>query len=86
MGKAQEQQGHTSIFKRLRRPQHASTSISSSLSAIDQQQKDCDFLMNQLTSNEKQSKYIEDHFSLSHFPLRNARQLAILDILFDFLY
>lgn len=57
-GKDQEQQGHTSIFKRLRRPQHVSTSISSSsLSAIDQQMKDCDFLMNPLTSNDKQSKF-----------------------------
>lgn len=67
MGKAQEQQGHTSIFKRLRRPQHASTSISSSLSTIDQQQKDCDFLMNQLRSNEKASQYC--------FPSARARVL-----------
>jgi hypothetical protein len=56
MGKEQRQQGRSFVFKRFRRPRQRSTSISSSFTGTDQQHKDRDSLMNELTNNNKRSK------------------------------
>ena len=56
MGKEKRQQGRTFVFKRLQRPRQRSTSISSSFPGTDQQQKEQDSLMNELTTNNKRSK------------------------------
>jgi hypothetical protein len=56
MGKDHIQQNRSSIFKRLRRHQRQSISISS-FSATDQQHKNHDSLMSQIpNNNDKRSK------------------------------